>query len=352
MLFAAGLPRLFATHPSLEERLKALDPSFRASELPARAAEAARAAHAPAPGRCDAVDAPARPAAAARRVRRRARPLAALASEAAAIAAQAGTIATEQVRYARAGARVDPGRRARVRRLRRSRARAHAGIAGEQGAGGAATPSAACSKRPTAPSSARTCSRSAPSPMRSRRRCACRPCSSCFPSLRRLSLGERQKLRDVVGRLALADSRIDVFECCLTLLLASSLYDELEAGAQHGSASLLQEIDAIHVLFCVLAAQGASRRRARRRVPTKPASRWCCPNTGRRFATSMSGPRRCAMRWRAWCTCGRSRRRCSSKAWSAASRTIARCRWRKASCCARCARCCIVRCRPFSDRQG
>jgi len=77
-----------------------------------------------------------------------------------------------------------------------------------------------------------------------------------FPSLRRLSLGERQKLRDVVGRLALADARIDVFECCLTLLLASSLYDSLEAGAQHGSASLLQELDAIHVLFCVLAAQG------------------------------------------------------------------------------------------------
>jgi len=51
-----------------------------------------------------------------------------------------------------------------------------------------------------------------------------------------------------------------VFECCLTLLLAASLYDELEAGAQHGSASLLQEIDAIHVLFCVLAAQGAADR--------------------------------------------------------------------------------------------
>ena len=42
MLFAAGLPRLFATHPPLEERLKALDPSFRASELPKLAAEAAR----------------------------------------------------------------------------------------------------------------------------------------------------------------------------------------------------------------------------------------------------------------------------------------------------------------------
>jgi len=77
-----------------------------------------------------------------------------------------------------------------------------------------------------------------------------------FPALRRLSLAERQKLRDVVGQLALADSRIDVFECCLTLLLAASLYDELEGGAQHGSASLLQETDAVHVLFCVLAAQG------------------------------------------------------------------------------------------------
>ena len=42
MLFAAGLPRLFATHPPIEERLKALDPSFRASELPTLAAEAAR----------------------------------------------------------------------------------------------------------------------------------------------------------------------------------------------------------------------------------------------------------------------------------------------------------------------
>ena len=42
MLFAAGLPRLFATHPPIEERLKALDPSFRASELPKLAAEAAR----------------------------------------------------------------------------------------------------------------------------------------------------------------------------------------------------------------------------------------------------------------------------------------------------------------------
>ena len=33
MLFAPGLPRLFATHPPIEERLKALDPGFDAKQL-------------------------------------------------------------------------------------------------------------------------------------------------------------------------------------------------------------------------------------------------------------------------------------------------------------------------------
>jgi hypothetical protein len=76
-----------------------------------------------------------------------------------------------------------------------------------------------------------------------------------FPALRRLSLAERQRLRDVVAQLANADSRIDVFECCLTLLLAANL-DDLEAGPMHGSASLMQEIAAIHSLFAILAVQG------------------------------------------------------------------------------------------------
>ncbi len=76
-----------------------------------------------------------------------------------------------------------------------------------------------------------------------------------FPALRRLSLPERQQLRDVVAQLANADARIDVFECCLTLLLAANL-DDLEAGPLHGSASLLQEVAAIHTLFAILAAQG------------------------------------------------------------------------------------------------
>ena len=85
-----------------------------------------------------------------------------------------------------------------------------------------------------------------------------------FPALRRLSPPERQKLRDVVAQLANADARIDVFECCLTLLLAANL-DDLESGPVHGSASLLQEGAAIHKLFAILAAQGTGdETRARR----------------------------------------------------------------------------------------
>src|SRR6188768_2644127 len=95
MLFASGLSRVFATHPSLEERLKALDPSFRDSELPALAAAAAR----------DAQRQRQQDASTVLPTTQEARPLAAgvapataLASDAAAIAAQAGTIANEQVR--------------------------------------------------------------------------------------------------------------------------------------------------------------------------------------------------------------------------------------------------------------
>ena len=257
MLFAAGLPRLFATHPSLEERLKALDPAFRPGELPARAAEAARSALRQRQADATQAGAPARPAApggafpGVQHV--------ALASNAAAIAAQAGTIATEQVRYAeQARASIPEGVREFVDSADHARALTLALLMSKvpevleaqrrllEDAYGEEFCAHVLAQRATA---------NALSP-------ALRlpAVQQLFPSLRRLSMGERQKLRDVVVRIALTDSRIDVFECCLTLLLASSLYDGLEAGAQHGSASLLQEIDAIHVLFSVLAAQGATDR--------------------------------------------------------------------------------------------
>jgi Zn-dependent protease with chaperone function len=256
MLFAAGLPRLMATHPSLEERLKALNPSFRPAELPALAAAAARDAQKMRQADAAEANEPARPAA-ARADFVQGAALGALASEAAAIAAQTGTIADEQVRYAeQARASIPEGVREFVDSADHARALVLALLVSKN-------PGVLASQQRILEESydAQFCAhvlaqRGTADSLAPQLRLPA--VQQLFPSLRRLTLGERQKLRDVVGQLALSDARIDVFECCLTLLLASCLYDELETGAQHGSASLLQEADAIHVLFCVLAAQGTA----------------------------------------------------------------------------------------------
>jgi Zn-dependent protease with chaperone function len=253
MLFAPGLPRLLATHPSLEERLKALNPAFKASELPALAAEAARDSE-----RQRADDAGrvprSSPEAAGTSAFASASDQSIRGSVAHDIAALTGTIANENVRYAE-NARVaipeglreftESGDHARALVLvvlvakdldvlaeqRRILERTYGGeftarVLGMQALADSLPPAL---RLPVV--------------------------QQLFPALRRLSLSERQQLRDVVAALANADARIDVFECCLTLLLASSL-DDLESGALHGNASLTQEADAIQTLFAILAAKG------------------------------------------------------------------------------------------------
>jgi len=251
MLFAPGFRRAFATHPSLEERLKELNPNFRPAELPALAAAAAKDAQ----RMQQLAAAPVETGPATTTATATPSPHAALVSSAASIAAQAGTIADEQVRYAeRARAVIPEGLRDFVDSADHARTLVLAVLTSKvpeveaaqrrvlEDAYGAGLAAQVVAQRGLADSLAPALRLPA--------------VQQLFPALRRLSLAERQKLRDVVGQLALADSRIDVFECCLTLLLAANLYDELEGGAQHGSASLLQETDAVHVLFCVLAAQG------------------------------------------------------------------------------------------------
>jgi Zn-dependent protease with chaperone function len=253
MLFAAGLPRLFATHPPIEERLKALDPSFRASELPKLAAEAARDSErqraedaARPPGFApDVSSASAFTTAGDRSVRGHA---------AHDIAALAGTIASENVRYAEnARVAIPEGLRDFVDSADHARALMLVVLASQvpevrteqrrilEAAYGAEFAARVVAMQPLADSLAPALRLPA--------------VQQLFPALRRLSLAERQRLRDVVAQLANADARIDVFECCITLLLATSL-DDLEAGPMHGSASLMQEIPAIHQLFAILAAQG------------------------------------------------------------------------------------------------
>ena len=257
MLFAAGLPRLFSTHPPLEERLTALDPSFRPSELPKLAAEAARDSE-----RQRAEDATRAPQSQLHESSERASASAFTQAgdrnirghAAHDIAALAGTIANENVRYAEnARVAIPEGLRDFVDSADHARALMLVVLA---------------SKMPEVQTEQRRILEAAYGPEFTARVFGMQALADSlapalrlpavqqlFPALRRLSLAERQRLRDVVAQLANADARIDVFECCLTLLLAANL-DDLEAGPIHGSASLMQEFAAIHTLFAILAGQG------------------------------------------------------------------------------------------------
>lgn len=78
-----------------------------------------------------------------------------------------------------------------------------------------------------------------------------------FPALRRLARSDREALRAVAAELASADSHIDVFECCLSLLLAASLRDELDAADPNGTATLIDEAAAVRTLLAIVAYHGA-----------------------------------------------------------------------------------------------
>ena len=191
---------MFATHPSIEERLRALDPSFRASELPALAAAAARDAQRQRQADYR-IRAGARPS---RRARRSggAVPAAALASEAATIAAQAGTLANEQVRYAeRVRASIPEALRDFVDSADHARALILAVLVSKvpdvqvaqrrilEEAYGAEVTAQVFAQQGLADSLAPALRLPA--------------VQQLFPALRRLTLAERQKLRDVVNALAL-----------------------------------------------------------------------------------------------------------------------------------------------------
>jgi Zn-dependent protease with chaperone function len=78
-----------------------------------------------------------------------------------------------------------------------------------------------------------------------------------FPALRALPRDERLAMLRLCRELARADSRIEVHEFCLLKLLADSLRDELEGGAPHGGESLAGAADDLGTLFSVVATQGA-----------------------------------------------------------------------------------------------
>lgn len=87
-----------------------------------------------------------------------------------------------------------------------------------------------------------------------------------IPAVRRMTVPEREELRAAVQEFALADRRIDVFECCLMLLFEAALRDDLDGNDDHGSRSLGQLAEPVASLFAVLAAHGGGDREAARRA--------------------------------------------------------------------------------------
>jgi Zn-dependent protease with chaperone function len=254
MLFAPGLHRLMRTHPTLEERLLALDRNFRPENLPALAAEAARDAERLLSSDSALGTGTRTPQGAVEPFGALARPLA-LALGAGQLTGQVGALEDHHVDYA-AGARLaipealrefadsTDHARALILALLISRDPAVRALQSDivSRAFGAAVANQVLAHGATADTLAPELRLPA--------------VQQLFPALRRLSRSGRETLRDVVSSLASADQHIDVFECCLSLLMSAMLDDELEAAAPHGDATLLEEVAAARTLLAILARHG------------------------------------------------------------------------------------------------
>jgi Zn-dependent protease with chaperone function len=259
MLFAPGIKRLFATHPSIPERLAELDPTFKPAELPELVAEAARQserliASAAAvneewkdEARREAPDSPRRAPDARQFVENVAQ---------LSLATHVGELEPQNVRFA-AGLRLalppelhqfaDSPDLARALIIALLVSDDEAVLALQrviiERAYGAAFFEEVTRHLATA--------RALPPLLR------LPAVQQVFPTLRRLTPVERQQLAQVVSELSSADAHVDVFECCLSLLLASSLEDNLSNEAPHGNRTLGNSAPALQTLFAILAAQGA-----------------------------------------------------------------------------------------------
>ena len=259
MLFAPGMRRLFATHPSLAERLRELDPSFQTRNLDSLAAAAAKDAEQVRLASSFSDVGPNAVSALA--------PAASTVSSSAAerVAGLAGTFDETQQRYAQQARQTIPDElhsyadspdAARILLFALLRG-ADAEVAARQDeiirqAYGAPLMESVFASLPVA--------RDLQPALR------LPAVQQLIPAIRHMTFAERQELRSVVQRLALADHRIDVFECCLTLLLEAALRDGLEGNNEHGSHSLVHSADAITSLFAVLAEQGAADRQVAQRA--------------------------------------------------------------------------------------
>ena len=85
-----------------------------------------------------------------------------------------------------------------------------------------------------------------------------------FPALRRSTVPQRKVLAQLATELIHADARIDVFEFCLAKLLETLLNDELDATTPHGTVTLEAAANEIALLFAVCAQIGTQDERVAR----------------------------------------------------------------------------------------
>jgi Zn-dependent protease with chaperone function len=258
MLFAPGIKRAFATHPPIAERIAALDPSFKPAQLVELTAEAGRQSE-----RLMAAAAAAERFDDERAERRDAPPLAPPTAQfidnvaQLAIASHVGELEPQHVRYAESlRAALPPALHDFADSPDHARALVFSVLASDEpavlerqrliieSAYGAPFFAQVMAQKPVA---------AALEPM-----LRLPAVLQLFPTLRRLTPAERARLAEVVQDLSAADARIDVFECCLSLLLAGNLEDGLANDPPHGSRTLVNSAPAIHILFAILAAQGTS----------------------------------------------------------------------------------------------
>ncbi|MEZ5500451.1 MAG: M48 family metallopeptidase [Steroidobacteraceae bacterium] len=261
MLFAPGLSRMFATHPPLIERIRALDPGFDPAEIERARMEFATARDAG----TAAVEKPAAPAAASALAGAVASIAAPVAARAELIADQVGdpqTVHIERADELRHALPIDLARsltlpiEAQTLLLGmlldsdagRRGAQLHA-LAGHFDDGAIAAIAAAAAAGARLPAFMRL-------PV----------ITLAFPALRRLPRTARERLQHALHDLIMADGSISVFEFSLSTVLQLTLADELGATVPHGRLRLGDVSGDLAVLFAVLAEQGASNRDDARRA--------------------------------------------------------------------------------------
>ena len=246
MLFAAGLERVFATHPPLGERIRALDPSFDTAMLE----RVAKRAVADATPDSD---------------------LAQLTSR-----LQETSFAVEPEQVAAAVGRVEQSDIAEAARLRLALPQGLHEFAESTGLARSLTIELLLARDPDVQAAQRQRLEAAMAdaglwaPDDPQRGLQARALAGqidphlrlpallqLFPVLRQAPRDQRLALLRLLRDLARADARIDVQEFCLLKLLADSLRDELEAGATHGGLSLAAASQELGTLFAVVAAHGA-----------------------------------------------------------------------------------------------